>query len=68
MKKALIILLVVLLVGGGLFSLYFFGWTPENLCSLGDSAMASKKYSRAEWLYEQAEVLLCSYGRTDYEP
>ena len=54
MKKALIILLVVLLVGGGLFSLYFFGWTPENLCSLGDSAMASKKYSRAEWLYEQA--------------
>ena len=54
MKKALIILLVVLLVGGGLFCLYFFGWTPENLSSLGDSAMASKKYSRAEWLYETA--------------
>lgn len=54
MKKALIILLVVLLVGGGLFSLYFFCWTPENVSALGDKAMASEKYTRAEWLYEQA--------------
>lgn len=54
MKKALIILLVVLLVCGGLFSLYFFCWTPENICALGDSAMKGEKYARAEWLYEQA--------------
>lgn len=54
MKKALIILLVVLLVGGGLFSLYFFCWTPENVCALGDKAMEGEKYTRAEWLYEQA--------------
>lgn len=54
MKKVIIITLVVLILGGGLFCLYFFGWTPENVCKLGDKAMEAEKYSRAEWLYEQA--------------
>lgn len=57
MKKALIILLVVLLACSALFCAWYFLWTPENFASLGDSSMASGKYSRAVWLYEQAAEL-----------
>lgn len=57
MKKALIILLVLLLLGGLVFGLLHFFWTAENFCSLGDSAMADGKYSRAVSRYETAVSL-----------
>lgn len=57
MKKALIIFLVFLILGGGIFCGWYFLWTPENFSSLGDRSMASGKYSRAAWLYEQAADL-----------
>lgn len=57
MKKALIIFLVLLILGGGIFCAWYFLWTPENFSTLGDRSMASGKYSRAAWLYEQAADL-----------
>lgn len=57
MKKALITLLVLVLVGALLFGLYYFLWTPENLASLGSSAMEKGKYSRAIFYYTHASEM-----------
>lgn len=57
MKKALITLLVIVLLGALLFGLYYFLWTPENLASLGDSAMEKGKYSRAIFYYTRASEM-----------
>lgn len=54
MKKVLITLLILVLVGALLFGLYYFLWTPENLASLGSSAMEKGKYSRAIFYYTHA--------------
>lgn len=57
MKKALIIFLILLLLGGAIFCGWYFLWTAENFASLGDSSMASGRYSRAATLYEEAAKL-----------
>lgn len=54
MKKALITLLILAIIAGGLFALYYFLWTPENVSALGDHAMKTEHYDRAIWLYGKA--------------
>ena len=54
MKKALITLLILAILAGGLFALYYFLWTPENLDALGDRSMESGHYDRAIWFYSKA--------------
>lgn len=54
MKKLLITLLVLLILGGIIFGLYYFFWTPENFASLASDAAAEGKYERAMDFYETA--------------
>lgn len=54
MKKFLIVLVVLLLLGGLIFGLLYFFWTPENIALLGQKAMQEGKSDRAVRYYEMA--------------
>ena len=54
MKKALIILIVLVVLVAMGFGFLYFVWTPENMMSWGDAALAGEKFSKAISWYERA--------------
>lgn len=54
MKKALIILSSLAVVAVAVFCLFYFIWTPQNMMSWGDDALAKGRLDRAVTWYERA--------------
>lgn len=54
MKKALIILIILAVIVCGIFSLFYFVWTPQNMKSWGDDAIADGRLDKAVSWYERA--------------
>ncbi len=54
MKKALIILSIIAVLFISIFCVFYFIWTPDNMKSWGDDAMADGRFDRAVTWYERA--------------